>query len=120
MNNEQLQHKTNILKQVMEFHGTITDPLEIMQTFGGFEVAQMCGAMLQAHKNNMLIMVDGFIATAAFAVAKAIEPTIIDRAIFCHVSDESGHRAFLESLNQKAWLVWNLRVGYEAGGGSTA
>src|SRR5690606_10861969 len=77
MTDAQLQHKTNILKQVMDFHGTITDPKEIMQTFGGFEVAQMCGAMLQAHKNNMLIMVDGFIATAAFAVAKALEPTIM-------------------------------------------
>lgn len=115
MNNEQLQHKTNILKQVIAFHGTITDPMEIMQTFGGFEVAQMCGAMLQAHKNNMLLMVDGFIATAAFAIAKEIEPTIIERAIFCHVSDESGHRAFLESMNQKALLDLNLRVGEGTG-----
>lgn len=115
MNDEQLHHKTNILKQVLEFHGSITDPKEIMQTFGGFEVAQMCGAMLQAYKHNMLIMVDGFIATAAFAIAHSLAPTITDNAIFCHVSDESGHRLFLESLQQKALLDLNLRVGEGTG-----
>ena len=115
MNDEQLQHKTNILKQVLDFHGGITDPKEIMQTFGGFEVAQMCGAMLQAYKHNMLIMVDGFIATAAFAIAHSLAPTITDNAIFCHVSDESGHRLFLESLQQKALLDLNLRVGEGTG-----
>ncbi len=115
MNDEQLHHKTNILKQVLDFHGSITDPKEIIQTFGGFEVAQMCGAMLQAYKHNMLIMVDGFIATAAFAIAHSLAPTITDNAIFCHVSDESGHRLFLESLQQKALLDLNLRVGEGTG-----
>ncbi|RRJ88078.1 nicotinate-nucleotide--dimethylbenzimidazole phosphoribosyltransferase [Paenimyroides tangerinum] len=115
MNDEQLQHKISILKQVMDFHGNITNPKEIMQTFGGFEVAQMCGGMLAAYKRNMLIMVDGFIATAAFAIAQALEPNIIDNAIFCHVSDESGHKKFLDSLNQKAILDLNLRVGEGTG-----
>ena len=63
----------------------------------------------------MLIMIDGFIATAAFAIAPALEPNIIDNAIFCHVSDESGHKKFLDSLNQKAILDLNLRVGEGTG-----
>ncbi|MBA5792431.1 MULTISPECIES: nicotinate-nucleotide--dimethylbenzimidazole phosphoribosyltransferase [unclassified Flavobacterium] len=115
MNDMQLQHKTNILKEVMQFHGTITEPLDILQTFGGFEVAQMCGAMLQAYKNNMLLMIDGFIATAAFAIAHKLEPFIMNNAIFCHVSNESGHKLFLDALNQKALLDLNLRVGEGTG-----
>ena len=115
MNDAQLQHKTNILKDVMAFHGNITEPLDILQTFGGFEVAQMCGAMLQAYKNNMLLMIDGFIATAAFAIAHKLEPFIMNNAIFCHVSDESGHKLFLDALNQKALLDLNLRVGEGTG-----
>lgn len=115
MNNEQLVHKTNVLKKVIDFHGSIIDPKTIMRTFGGFEIAQMCGAMLQAYRNNMLIMIDGFIATAAFAVAHALEPKINKNAIFSHVSDESGHRLFLESLGQRALLDLNLRVGEGTG-----
>lgn len=115
MNNEQLLHKTNVLKQVIAFHGSIIDSKTIMRTFGGFEIAQMCGAMLQAYRNNMLIMIDGFIATAAFAVAHALEPNINKNAIFCHVSDESGHRLFLDSLGQRALLDLNLRVGEGTG-----
>lgn len=115
VDNEQLQHKTHILKQVIDFHGSIKDPWEILQTFGGFELAQMCGAMLQAHQNNMLIMVDGFIATAAYALVHAVEPAIANRSIFCHVSNESAHRHFLDSLNQKAILDLNLRLGEGSG-----
>lgn len=115
MDDNQLQHKVNILNQVIRFHGKVTNPLEIMQTFGGFEIAQMCAGMLQAFKNNMLILIDGFIATAAFAVAYALEPNISDNTIFCHVSDENGHAAFLKSLNQKALLDMNLRVGEGTG-----
>lgn len=115
MNNDQLAQKTAVLKQVLAFHGTITDPLEILQTYGGFEIAQMCGAMCQAYKNNMLILVDGFIATAAFAIAQRLQPQCADNAIFCHESDEYGHRAFLETLGQKAILNLNLRLGEGTG-----
>lgn len=115
VNDEQLEHKIRILKQVIDFHGPIIDSWEILQTFGGFEIAQMYGAMLQAHQNNMLIMVDGFIATAAYALVHVVEPSIEKRAIFCHISDESPHRVFVDALNQKAILDLNLRVGEGSG-----
>ena len=63
----------------------------------------------------MLIMVDGFIATAAYALVHALEPEIANRAIFCHVSDESAHRYFLDTLNQKAILDLSLRLGEGSG-----
>jgi nicotinate-nucleotide--dimethylbenzimidazole phosphoribosyltransferase len=34
--------------------------------FGGFEIMQMVGAMLEAKEQNMLILVDGFICSVAF------------------------------------------------------
>lgn len=115
MTDEQLLHKTSLLKQVLDFHGTITDPISIMQSFGGFEIAQMCSAMIQAYKNNMIFLVDGFIATAAYAIAQAITPDIAENAIFCHVSDENGHRLFLNHLEKKPLLDLNLRLGEGTG-----
>ena len=115
MNDEQLHHKTTLLKQALDFHGTIKDPMSILQTFGGFEIAQMCSAMMQARKNNMIFLVDGFIATAAFAIGHALNADIAENAVFCHVSDESGHRSFLNYLGQKPLLDLNLRLGEGTG-----
>ncbi|MBQ0116470.1 MAG: nicotinate-nucleotide--dimethylbenzimidazole phosphoribosyltransferase [Flavobacterium sp.] len=112
---EQLEKKVELLTTAKEKHGKITDPKIILQTFGGFEVAQMCGGMLAAFEQNMLLMIDGFIATAALAIARAINPKIMENCIFCHVSDESGHKPFLELMGEKALLDLNLRVGEGTG-----
>ncbi len=110
-----LDKKITILKQAKAHHGQLTDPKEILQTYGGFEVAQMTGAMLAAYKHRMLIMIDGYIATAAYLVASQLEPQLKDVAIFCHQSDEAGHRLVLEQLNASALLQLNLRVGEGTG-----
>jgi nicotinate-nucleotide--dimethylbenzimidazole phosphoribosyltransferase len=75
----------------------------------------MCGAMLQSFKNNMIIMVDGFIATAAFLCAHAIEPRIMSNAIFCHQSEEQGHQRMLAYLQAKPIVTLNMRVGEGTG-----
>ncbi len=115
LNDEQLKHKISILKKAQNFHGNINTPEEVLQTFGGFEIAHICGSMLAAYKRNMLIMVDGFIATAAYLVASKINPSIRNNAIFCHLSDESGHQTLLNYLKVDPLLKLNLRVGEGTG-----
>jgi nicotinate-nucleotide--dimethylbenzimidazole phosphoribosyltransferase len=115
LNDEQLQNKIAILKQAKAFHGSIENPKKVLQTFGGFEIAQMCGAMLAAYANKMLILVDGFIASSAFLVAYKINPEIISNAIFCHLSDEHGHQNLLNFLNAEPILKLNMRLGEGTG-----
>ncbi len=115
LNDEQLRNKIAILKQAQEYHGSIENPKEILQTFGGFEIAQMCSAMLSAFENNMIILVDGFIASSAFLVAYKINPTIKANAIFCHLSDEFGHQNLLEYLNVEPLLKLKMRLGEGTG-----
>jgi len=110
-----LQHKLNILQKAQAAHQQSKTPLEILQTFGGFEMAQMVGAILQAAENQMLILVDGFIATAAFLVAHALEPNVMDYAVFCHQSDEQGHKRMLEFLKTSPLLHLGLRLGEGTG-----
>ncbi|MTG97738.1 MULTISPECIES: nicotinate-nucleotide--dimethylbenzimidazole phosphoribosyltransferase [Myroides] len=107
--------KQQILQQVHANHPNLKTPREILQTFGGFEIAQMCGAMLAAHKNNMLLMIDGFICSSAFLVAYHINPAILNNAIFCHQSDEQGHRILLERIGARAILNLSLRLGEGTG-----
>ncbi len=115
LNDEQLQNKINILSQAKEKQGQITDPKQVLATFGGFEVAQITGAMLAAYKHNMLLMIDGYIASAAILVASKLNPLILNNVIFCHQSDEIGHQYLLNYFGEEPILKINLRVGEGTG-----
>ncbi|WP_343680353.1 nicotinate-nucleotide--dimethylbenzimidazole phosphoribosyltransferase [Chryseobacterium arthrosphaerae] len=115
LNDDQLQNKIRILSSAIEKYPEATAVDEIAQTFGGLEIVQMMGAMDEAFRQNMLIMVDGFIATVAVAAVWKKIPEILDHCIFCHVSDESAHLRLLELLGQKALLNLNLRLGEGTG-----
>ena len=115
LNDEQLQNKINILSQAKDKHGKITDAKQVLATFGGFEVTQMTGAMLAAYEHNMLLMIDGYIASAAILVASKLKPEILNNAIFCHQSDEVGHQYLLNYFEEEPILKINLRVGEGTG-----
>ncbi|MCS6832486.1 MAG: nicotinate-nucleotide--dimethylbenzimidazole phosphoribosyltransferase, partial [Flammeovirgaceae bacterium] len=57
LNDMQLENKINVLKQAQAFHKNIQNPMDVLQTFGGFEMAQMCSAMLTAFEKNMLLLI---------------------------------------------------------------
>ncbi|MEA5461856.1 nicotinate-nucleotide--dimethylbenzimidazole phosphoribosyltransferase [Arcicella sp. LKC2W] len=115
INDLQLENKISLLKIAANLHGTITNPIEILQTFGGFEIAQMVGAILAAFEKNMLILVDGFIASSAFLVAFKINTEIIKNAIFCHQSEEQGHKKMLAFMQAEPLLQLNMRLGEGTG-----
>ena len=110
-----LDRKLGLLVEAQAKHGEMSDPKQILQTFGGFEVAQICGAMLAAKQHNMVIMVDGFIATGAYLVAQAINPAISENAIFCHTSNELGHQLMLDYLKAEPLVNLGMRLGEGTG-----
>ncbi len=115
LNQKQLKIKTNLLEQAKQFHGTINDIYEVLQTFGGFEILQMCSAMLESYKKNMIIMVDGFISTCAYLAASKINPKIIDNVFFSHKSPERGHNLLLNKIDEKPILNLDMRLGEGTG-----
>ncbi len=110
-----LKQKIEILSASIKKHGKPATALQALATYGGFEIAHICGAMLQAAENKMLILVDGFISTSAFLVAYNINPNIMDYAVFCHQSDENGHAKMLKHLNVSSLLNLNMRLGEGTG-----
>jgi nicotinate-nucleotide--dimethylbenzimidazole phosphoribosyltransferase len=115
LDDKQLQNKINILKQAQQNHSTPKNAIEALEFFGGFEIAQICGAMLAAYDKNMLILVDGFIATSAFLCAYNINNKIKNNAIFCHQSDEQGHKKMLDYLCVSPLLNLGMRLGEGTG-----
>lgn len=116
LDEEQLVKKHTILKTALEKNKPETNlPYDVLQTFGGFEIAMMTEAMLEAYDNNCIILVDGFIATSAFLVASKINPFVLHNAIFCHQSEEKGHQLLLNYLNAKPLINLNMRLGEGTG-----
>lgn len=111
-----LEHKTNILSEVFKKHQSKKDDtLEFFRSVAGFEMAMMLGGMLQAAENKMVILVDGFIASSVFLTAYKLYPEIINYGIFCHQSDEQGHNKILTHLNAIPILKMKMRLGEGSG-----
>ena len=75
----------------------------------------LVGAMLQAAALRMVILIDGFITTAALLVASRINPRVCDYCVFSHVSNEQGHQQLLAQLRTKPLLQLDLRLGEGSG-----
>ncbi len=111
-----LARKTTILKQALAQHVLEEgDAMQALATFGGFEIAMMAGAMLAAAEQNAVLLIDGFIATAALLAASRLQPNILHYCIFSHCSGEAGHRQLLAYLDAKPLLDAGLRVGEGTG-----
>jgi nicotinate-nucleotide--dimethylbenzimidazole phosphoribosyltransferase len=115
LDDEGLQHKLDVLGKALEYHQCDADPEKVMQCFGGFELAMIYGAALQAAECGMIVLVDGYISSAAVLAAIKSEPLLKDYCIFCHCSEESGHRLMLEHLGVSPLLDLGLRLGEGSG-----
>ncbi|MCW5648631.1 MAG: nicotinate-nucleotide--dimethylbenzimidazole phosphoribosyltransferase [Ramlibacter sp.] len=93
-----VQRKIAVLREVLARHADVTGPMAVLAALGGFEVATMVGAVLQAAAERRVIVVDGFIASAAVLVARGLNPNVLQRCVFSHRSGEAGHGLMLRHL----------------------
>lgn len=115
LDDDGLALKLAVLQAVANRYVQLSDPLAILAAMGGLEIAAIAGGMLQAAENEMVILVDGFIATSALLVANALNPNVLANCVFCHQSDEAGHRLMLDFLQVKVLLQLDLRLGEGTG-----
>jgi nicotinate-nucleotide--dimethylbenzimidazole phosphoribosyltransferase len=108
-------HKQHVIEMAAKLHDEVVSPLNVLATFGGFEIAMMVGAMLAAAERRMVLLIDGFIVTSALLVAAKLQPAILDYCVFAHRSDESGHSKMLAALGARPLLQLDLRLGEGTG-----
>lgn len=89
--------------------------IDALREFGGFEIAMMTGAMIGAAEAGRLVLVDGFIATAAAAAALDIAPEIRPALAFAHMSEEHGHARLLDALAASPLMSLRMRLGEGTG-----
>ena len=111
--------KRAVLAQALAANEGAVNPLDALAALGGFEVATLVGAVLQASSERRVIVVDGFITSAAVLVAARLQPHVLQRCVFAHGSAEPGHAHMLAQLlpgqQPQPLLDLGLRLGEGSG-----
>jgi nicotinate-nucleotide--dimethylbenzimidazole phosphoribosyltransferase len=110
-----LAHKIETVTRALRVNQPHRDPLEVLRTVGGFEIAAMTAACIGAASHRIAIVGDGFIATAAALVAAELCPSFLDYWFAGHLSPEPGHRVQLAHLGQQPLLQLEMRLGEGTG-----
>jgi nicotinate-nucleotide--dimethylbenzimidazole phosphoribosyltransferase len=110
------EHKCRVVEGIVSRHfATPTSPREILRCGGGLEIAAMAGMMLGAARRQIAIVLDGFISTAAAAIACAMAPAVRGYLFAGHQSQEPGHRVLLAHMNLEPVLDLHMRLGEGSG-----
>lgn len=115
LDDDGLRRKIDVLSRIAARRPGKLDPTSALCAFGGLEIAMMAGALIGAASKRSIILVDGFIATAAALCAVRGRPETLDYCVFAHRSKESGHRLMLEALNADPLIDLDLRLGEGTG-----
>jgi nicotinate-nucleotide--dimethylbenzimidazole phosphoribosyltransferase len=111
--------KAEVIQNAIETHFGNVDlpysPIAILQCVGGLEIAAMTGFYLAAAAHGVALVCDGFISTAAAAIAASVEPRIIHSLFAGHQSEEPGHQWLLKKLELKPILQLQMRLGEGSG-----
>ena len=95
--------------------GSSLPPLEILRCLGGLEIAAMAGMVLAGARHRLVVVLDGFISTAAAALAVGIAPAALGFLIAGHRSEEPGHTLLLDHLQLEPVLSLRMRLGEGTG-----
>lgn len=104
MKQDDLAHLQVVLYGAQGRHKDVTDPVEVLAAFGGFEIAVMVGVMLVAGSKRHLIIADGMPACAALMVASRIAPAVTDYCIYCRSHSHQGLDVALSLFHTSALL----------------
>jgi nicotinate-nucleotide--dimethylbenzimidazole phosphoribosyltransferase len=116
LDNAAHEHKCRIVEAVISRHfKQAAGPRDILRCAGGLEIAAMTGMILGAAQHQIAIVMDGFISTAAAAIACGLAPAVRSYLFAGHQSQEPGHRILLAHLGIKPILDLNMRLGEGTG-----
>ena len=111
-----MARKRSAIERALALHAdALRGPLGILRCVGGFEIAAMCGFCLGAAALRVPVVTDGFIATAAAALAVRHCPAVSGYLFASHLSEEPGHAHLLAILRQQPLLHLGMRLGEGTG-----
>ena len=97
--NDKIKKKIEIVERALKKHtGSLNESYSILSKVGGSEIAALVGAMIEASDQNVAVLVDGFIVTAAALVAVRMKPSVCNALFLTTKSAEKGQQAAIEEI----------------------
>ena len=110
------EHKLDIVRRALKrVSSRNISAVQILNEFGGFEIAAIAGYYLQSTRRGVPVLLDGYISAAAALVAQRVDPSSCDWMMASHQSAELGHALALEHLQMKPLLSLGMRLGEGSG-----
>ena len=91
------------------------DPLQVLATGGGADLAAMTGFLLQAAVRRTPVILDGVVSGACALVAHRIAPRAADWWLAGHRSTEPAHARALARLSLEPVVDYGMRLGEGSG-----
>ena len=116
LSDEGLERKRDCVRRALRRVGH-KNAKQLLFELGGLEIATMAGMFLGAVEEQMPIVIDGAISTAAALVASRIceEEMVADVTLASHVSKDGAARKALEALGLRAIIDADMSLGEGSG-----
>ncbi len=116
IDDEGLTRKIAVIRRAIEINKPDpSDAMDILAKVGGAEIGVMAGIVLGAAANHLPVVADGFISTAAAALALTFKPNARDYLFNGHRSAERGHAALIDFIGEQPLLDLSMRLGEGTG-----
>ncbi|WP_341245896.1 nicotinate-nucleotide--dimethylbenzimidazole phosphoribosyltransferase [Nereida ignava] len=109
-----LANKTRVVEQGLAANAG-REGLEVLRALGGRELAAMVGAIARARFEQIPVILDGFICSAAAACLEKGEAGALDHCVAGHLSAEGAHEKLLAGIGKEPLLSLGLRLGEGSG-----
>jgi nicotinate-nucleotide--dimethylbenzimidazole phosphoribosyltransferase len=110
-----LERKRHLVAAAVARHGAPLEARDALQAVGGLELAALTGAVLEAVRLGVPVILDGYAVGAAALAAARLDPAVPDALFASHRSAEPGHELVLSELGLEPLLDLRLRLGEASG-----
>lgn len=115
-NEEEMAHKVAIVERALNVNRPDpADGLDVLAKVGGFEIGVLAGVVLGGALAQRVVVLDGFVSTAAGLIAHSLCPPVSGYVVASHLSVEPGHRIALSHMGLRPLLDLGMRLGEGTG-----
>ena len=116
IDDDHLAHKTETIRRALAVNQpNAADAIDVLTKVGGAEIGVMMGIVLGAAAERLSVVADGFISTAASALAVCLCPNTRGYLFAAHRSSEPGHGILIDYIGDQPLLDLSMRLGEGTG-----